>query len=477
MIHRYRKFITSVTLFCFIAFMPISAHAAVPFVPIAAAALTGATLITMAGALKYYKPTVADDNRAYVDKFGFICRIASATGKIMNQYAVEQYYQQKQVLSMQFEAVKNFVTGHKTSFPNLYAAFYAPPTGGEMHPVSVGERVQVNGKQYIVDSIAYDYMGGTCDAAPGLHPFDGAAITATTFQYGGAYQTCQTGISGYGDYQRGSWHEVEPIELPRSDNEASSWLRGGVSNLPPPIVIEPMRNEYLDEFDHLLDSNQSSMSITSAEDLDKNKATLVPPVWPTTINDPKAINPVQDKAAQAVDGLKTYEQAMADRLTSAIQVRDAYWSGNPGATTATDPKLAQLQNDVAAAAAAQTLAAAQVKQAEVTQAQADAEAVTAAPAVPETGTYDTLLDLPVVKPIATLLTAFVSSSPLTAMLRSFNLTTSSTVCSVSCGTIYGKELSFSFCRYTEDFAKLGGFLLVVTHGFAVLVVIRGWREN
>lgn len=475
---KLNKLTAAVTLFCFTVLLPVRSYAVVPFVPVVVGALTAGALVTTIGALKYYKPSVANDNRAYVDTFHSVARIVQATGKIVNQYGVEQYYQQKQALSMTYNQIKDYVTAHKPDFPTLFAAFYEAPTGGEMHPVSVGDRVQINGKQYIIDSMSYNVH--TWNNPLGHPTYECQwSNTASAFCYVYDYQVGEgNSASGYLGWQQGTWHEVEPTQLERPADSTTNMLTQGVTSaLYPPIVIEPMRNEYLDEFDHLLDSNNSAVTIVSAEDLDKNKATTIPPVWPATINDPQAINPVQDKTAQVVDGLKTYEQQMADRLTSAIAIRDAYWSGSPGSTTVNDPRLAQLQNDVAAAAAAQTLAATQVKQAEADQAQADAEAATAAPAVPDAGIYDSVLEIPVLKPITTLLTTFVSNSPLTVMLRSFNIATGSTSCTVSCGTIYGRELEFSFCRYTEDFAKLGAFLLVVSHGFAVLVVIRGWREN
>jgi hypothetical protein len=94
------------------------------------------------------------------------------------------------------------------------------------------------------------------------------------------------------------------------------------------------------------------------------------------------------------------------------------------------------------------------------------------PDVP-TNEYDSIITPPDKKNIPGLLQSFVSSSPLVAMVRSFNMTaTGSGV--VHVGTFYGQEINFDFSKYETTFAAMGGMLLVIAHGFAIFVVIRGW---
>jgi hypothetical protein len=104
----------------------------------------------------------------------------------------------------------------------------------------------------------------------------------------------------------------------------------------------------------------------------------------------------------------------------------------------------------------------------------EAEAAAAAAASIPSNTYDPLVEVPATKAIPELLGTFGASSPLVAMVGSFGITTNTHVKSVSCGTVYGREIVFDFVRYEPTFQTLGGVLLVIMHGFAVLVVVKGW---
>lgn len=107
------------------------------------------------------------------------------------------------------------------------------------------------------------------------------------------------------------------------------------------------------------------------------------------------------------------------------------------------------------------------------QQQSDREA-DVAPSLPADNIYDSAIEAPEKKDITSLLGQWVTSSPLAGMVSSFVMTVDNPVCSVSCGEVYGKELSISLCRYADTFTICGGVLLVIVHGFAVLIVIRGW---
>jgi hypothetical protein len=88
--------------------------------------------------------------------------------------------------------------------------------------------------------------------------------------------------------------------------------------------------------------------------------------------------------------------------------------------------------------------------------------------------YDANVTVPDKKSIASLLTQCVSTSPLAAMVHSFSVSVSNPVSSVTCGTFYGKEIKFDFARYESVFQTCSGVLLILVHGFAVLIVLRGW---
>lgn len=134
-----------------------------------------------------------------------------------------------------------------------------------------------------------------------------------------------------------------------------------------------------------------------------------------------------------------------------------------------------LSNSQAAESAAAADAAKAQADAAKAAAEADAAAAAAASAsIPTATGYDVEIIAPDKKSISDLLSSWVSSSPLSAMVRSFTISTSGAVSSVSCGTIYGRELKFDFIRYADTFSACGGVLLVIVHGFAVFIVIKGW---
>jgi hypothetical protein len=137
------------------------------------------------------------------------------------------------------------------------------------------------------------------------------------------------------------------------------------------------------------------------------------------------------------------------------------YANDPSAANLAALNNAQLAYDAAAAKAAQA-------------AEEKAAADNALSKVPETSVYDSTITPPDPKSIASLLGSWVASSPLASMVRSFVINTSDEVKVVDCGNFYGKELKFDFTRYESTFITCGGVLLVIAHGFAVLIVMRGW---
>lgn len=126
----------------------------------------------------------------------------------------------------------------------------------------------------------------------------------------------------------------------------------------------------------------------------------------------------------------------------------------------TPEKLRELQKAIA------DLAKAQADQAKADQ--------LAPPALPPENTYDTTIDVPEKKSIMALLLDFTSDSPLKALVDSFTITTSDLQDKISVGTVYGQPFEFDFSRYDATFASCGGVLLIIAHGFAILIVIKGW---
>ena len=125
--------------------------------------------------------------------------------------------------------------------------------------------------------------------------------------------------------------------------------------------------------------------------------------------------------------------------------------------------------DEASAAAGTATAASAAAEAEAAEAE-DAIAT----ALPKDNNYDTAIETPEKKDISVLLGNIIGGSPIATMVKTFTISTSDATGKITVGQIYGKDFEFDFARYQETFNKLGGVLLVITHGFAVLVVVRRW---
>lgn len=138
------------------------------------------------------------------------------------------------------------------------------------------------------------------------------------------------------------------------------------------------------------------------------------------------------------------------------------------AATALNTASSSASTAAAATAAAQAQATDAAAQAAADQAAADDANTRAQP-----GKYDSSMVAPDKKSILSLLGTFLASSPMAAMVKSFTISADG-VSSVSCGNVYGHEIVFDFVRYAPMFSTLGGLLLVIVHGYAVLVVVRGW---
>lgn len=162
----------------------------------------------------------------------------------------------------------------------------------------------------------------------------------------------------------------------------------------------------------------------------------------------------QISALKDVVNVKAATDAALAATQTAINTAQVNYTANP------TPENRQILDNLLAQQAAQV--AAQVK-----------EDLIIAPDLP-TNAYDPTITAPDKKDISSLLGFFISSSPLVSMVRSFTINTSSASCSMPVGTVYGQQLSFDFCRYQSLLLGCGGILLIIMHGFAVFIVIRGW---
>lgn len=97
--------------------------------------------------------------------------------------------------------------------------------------------------------------------------------------------------------------------------------------------------------------------------------------------------------------------------------------------------------------------------------------------LPGAGTYDTSIAAPATKSISNLLSSLFANSPLAGMVRTFTLSTSGQSAIVEVGDVYGKPFKFDFTRWQSYLVACGSMLLVIVHGFAILIVMRGWKNG
>jgi len=165
---------------------------------------------------------------------------------------------------------------------------------------------------------------------------------------------------------------------------------------------------------------------------------------------------------------------IAEKSAASVAAASAAESSAQSAYNA-DPSAANLQtlNNAKAASAATSLKAAQDTAASDT-ALADEASANALESSATPNAYDTEFEKPEKKGITSLLESFVSSSPLVGLVRSFSISSSSPVSSVSAGQVYGTEINFSFVRWEPYLRLCGAAMIIIAHGFAVFVVVRGW---
>lgn len=200
----------------------------------------------------------------------------------------------------------------------------------------------------------------------------------------------------------------------------------------------------------------------------------------------------QQMAVYNANGAKNEALAAATAAanTNATNTAAAATAANATAAAATAASAAAPGDaTLAAAAAAATTAAAAANAAAGTASAVAAQAAAAqaaavaaqalddaaiAPSLPGDNTYDAEITAPAKKGIGDLLASFVSGSPLISMVQSFTISTSNASGVVPIGNIYGQDLSFDFTRWESTLRACGGVLIIIMHGFAIFIVVRGW---
>lgn len=182
-----------------------------------------------------------------------------------------------------------------------------------------------------------------------------------------------------------------------------------------------------------------------------------------------AVNASGAAVRGSIDGLGALVQASGNAAAAASAAASAAGTANTASITA---GLSAIKASIDAGTAATGAAAAAAGAA---SAAADSAAAAAAGAAGgAANVYDSDVIAPTEKGISGLLSDFASASPIVSMVRSFTITTTNSSGKILIGTVYGQELYFDFTKWEPVLSGCGGVLMIIMHGFAVLIVIRGW---
>jgi len=168
--------------------------------------------------------------------------------------------------------------------------------------------------------------------------------------------------------------------------------------------------------------------------------------------------------------LQQYGQQLAAQNATEVasqtveQLQDALAADPTNATLA--QQLSQAQAELAQAQAAQAAA-------EAAAAEAAGAAEVATSNLGPANTYDSTINTPESKNITGLMNTFFDNSPLLGIVRSFQISTTDQQALFSFGTFWGQEITVDFTRWADVLAGCGAVLLVLSHAYAVFIVVRG----
>lgn len=466
--NQYKRVVATLVLFCFFTFAQSNRVEANP-AAIAVGVVALGSLLYTAGAVKYYKPPAIVNNT--MSDFASLGRIAVATWDVLTDYGIQQMNSKIVTLKTSYSqlvatVVTPTISGNtllQSTYPALRGALLAFPSGdGQMHVVALNETVKIGSTFYKVDSFNYNEH---TDNNPNGHPTyacnggTSQVLTATTFCYAYDYVGVNPplGEAGFLGIQEGQWHEVPPVIGIKTPSQL---VNDRNNNLVSPYNDPAVQSD----IDRLIENEPNIFTPVDTATPDNDLDTAPPFNLPANVINP-ATRPVTPHST-AIWSSTAASAANQTVVQAAQKAVDDYKAAHPGANAINDSNLATLEK---------TLADAKTQL-------ANTDAITAENAVkaselPSDNTYDTNIDVPVLKSIGTLLSSIIASSPIAAMINTFRIDTINGVCKVSCGQVYGREFEIDLCRYESTFISLGGVLLIISHGFAVLIVVRGWRDN
>ena len=287
------------------------------------------------------------------------------------------------------------------------------------------------------------------------------------------------------------------VESARLPEEVKNTI-GSASQNPAPIGSTALQ----DEIDKMLQDPDYVPKFTDA-------TTGLPPDIPADVLTPaqlKAANEYVQKQQAAAQSAYAAEVLQSAAIQSQIDAASAAAASTAAQQASnSDPTNSSLAQAATAAAAAAASAAAQAARDAAAAAGAASNAAGAAaaaagapggeivggggiggegiddedelinPNIPQDNSYDaSVTGQPDKKSIGDLLRSAFQSSPLVSMVQSFSVSLTDPVSILHIGNIYGQDLSFDFSPWEGTLRACGGVLIIIMHGYCVLIVIRGW---
>lgn len=336
----------------------------------------------------------------------------------------------------------------KTKYPTLATAL---EVGTAVTPLSmsspIGALVSYDGGNYTV--------GSTYDVNPvpvGNWMFSGGAgsrwSSSTDVEIWGAENSFSSGYRTYRVIRL-----VAAAAPPKRNATAAEFKASAETSAGSGVL----KSSFSGDIDKLI---SDAPNIVHYEDDTGNDATTQIPSNALSVNAYNDLANAQNVATAAT-------AATTSAQAAATTARNNYINSGGNADTGQGGNAELYQKYLEAKAAADAAAA--------REAEAAASVNATMPTLPGENVYDSTVEgMPEKKDITSLLQSAVAASPLASVISGFGISITSASPVVSLGNVYGRELTFDFSRYENPMNIAGTMFLIIAHGFAILVVVKGW---
>jgi len=363
------------------------------------------------------------------------------------------------------------------------------PTGGNIKSYGVADNYGIKRNMLgkvgpaagvlVAGALAYGALRDAVNANPGLFPsLNGALNVRDLPEVGDVISVPSVGNrvvtlvqgpltlllpSSTSYYSAGSWYEV--LDVLDSEHYLPNYYVRCLKLSTNPTALSPTFPSYSPRPDSELPSILNGP--------DGNVAPQYQPEVDAAMQgNPDSVTGLPHSSVAASGSAYSAGQAAA-AASNAMAAQQSIYNANP--TPENLAKLEELKAAEAAAYKAQSDAAQAEaeREAEAAEKAAEQEAADNATANLPTNSYDSSLDMPLLKSIPELLTSFFDNSPLLGVVRSFQISTADQQAVFNFGNFWGQDITVDFSRWSSVLAGCGAVLLILSHAYAVMIVVRG----